>query len=1188
MILIARRRWGAIIGAAFIAASTACRPEAERAPVEELYTTRMLGLSYLQRNQLAEAESSFKTITRLAPDDPAGFADLGLTYLQAGRYEDAEKQLRRARELDPGSTEVALALAKLYALTGRQSDARAVLERLRADTTVNARVLFALAELEAPRGDMPAARGYERRLRDVLAVAPANLAARLKLVDALARRGEADSVVRHLEEVRRVPPAPPREAKTHLDSAIQLLRARKLAESRPVLDRFFRSMEVTAPYQASLDDVRWTQGPIPGRPVLTFAPKDFVALRKVRERATVDLARFTDATSEVGLPPGEPVSGDAATGSQATLTALAAGDVDGDGTSDLFVSLWSPQRQTSVARLYRVQGGFVGDATERSGISLPRGAAHATFADYDNDGWLDLFVIGGDARGHLFRNRGNGTFVDVSAAARVSDVRGARKGLFVDLDHDGDLDLLLIASAQRTVYRNNLDGTFTDATSSFALAGGGDARDAVFGDFDGDGRVDIFIASATGSNVLLRNGSPQRLTDVTPASGLAGSSGSGAAAAGDYNNDGSLDLFVAGANGSESQLWLNKGNASFTRDTRSSQAMQGLRFTAGLATAFIDYDNDGWLDLLVAGTPVARSNSPAGVVLLRNDRTGRFVDRSAVVPNPVRAAGATGIALSDVDDDGDQDLLLIDATGSPRLLRNDFGNSNLAVKVELKALRTGSGKNNAFGIGARLELRAGQIYQTRVVTGPVTHFGLGPHLKADVLRVEWPNGVPQTVYFPGSDQDVVESEMLKGSCALAYTWDGKRFRFVTDAMWRSALGMPLGLMAGGGGSAYAPAGASQEYLRIPGDALQPRDGRYVLQLTEELWETAYADEVKLLTVDHPDSVDVFVDERFVPPGPVKLRLFQVGKRDLPRSAIDDRGDDVLPALRETDDVYVSNLTPTQYQGVVEPHDLIMDLGDAAGGAGTFLFLRGWIYPTDASINVALAQQSAIKLASPSLEVRDASGRWRTVIADIGFPSGKDKTVVIDLAGKFPTADHRVRIRTNMQIYWDQAFVARALTDAPAKVTTLTPVSADLHFRGFSRMYRKGGRYGPYWFAYDEVTKESPWRPIEGAFTRFGNVLPLLKDPDDMYVIMGPGDEATIEFDASSAKSLPRGWRRDFLLYTDGWIKDSDLNTAFGTTVNPLPYHGVRAYPFGPADAYPTDQRRQRYLREYNTRVVKRR
>ncbi|HET6702898.1 MAG TPA: CRTAC1 family protein, partial [Gemmatimonadaceae bacterium] len=972
------------------------------------------------------------------------------------------------------------------------------------------------------------------------------------------------------------------QARAALDSAIQLLRAGRAPDARPTLDRLFGLLEGTAPYQASLDDVKWTEGPIPGRVGLTFAPQSFVSLVGVRERATVDVARFTDATSEAGFAGAQAPPASGAPAGPEGSAALAAADVDGDGIDDVFIS--TPPSQGAAARLYRVQGGFVQDVTERSNIPRSAGASHATFADYDNDGWIDLFVIDGERRGRLFRNRGDGTFAEAPASAGVSDVQGARKALFADLDHDGDLDLLLVGTGGRTVYRNNLDGTFTEATAAYGFAGGGNARDAVFGDFDGDGRIDVFVTIEDGSDVLLHNGGIQRFTDVTAVSGLAGSNGSSAVAAADYDNDGFLDLFIARASGGEPALWRNRGDGTFTRDRRSTGAVQVLRTTAVSAATFVDHDNDGWLDLVVVGTPTTQGAGSRGVFLFRNDGTGRFLDRSAIIPDDVRAAGATAIAVSDVDDDGDQDLLIVDGAGRPRLLRNELGNSNLAVRVELKALGTGSGKNNAFGIGARLELRAGEIYQTRVVTGRVTHFGLGPHLKADVLRIEWPNGVPQTVYLPGSDQDVVEREMLKGSCAFVYTWDGKRFRFVTDAMWRSALGMPLGLM--GGGSAFAPAGASQEYVRIPGEALQPRDGRYVLQLTEELWETAYADEVKLIAVDHPDSVDVFVDERFVPPGPLELRLFQVARRELPRSATDERGHDVLPALRASDDAYVSNLTPTQYQGVVEPHDLILDLGDAAGRPGTFLFLRGWIYPTDASINVALSQQSAIKVASPSLEVRDGNGRWRTAIADIGFPSGKDKTIIVDLAGKFPTADGRVRIRTNMQIYWDEAFVARDVANGPAKITTLAPVSADLHARGFSRMYRKGGRYGPYWFDYDDVSKSSPWRPIEGAFTRFGDVLPLLRDPDDMYVIMGPGDEATIQFDASTASTLPPGWRRDFLLYTDGWIKDSDLNTAFGTTVDPLPFHGAQSYPYGPGDAYPSGAAHQRYLREYNTRVVK--
>jgi hypothetical protein len=452
--------------------------------------------------------------------------------------------------------------------------------------------------------------------------------------------------------------------------------------------------------------------------------------------------------------------------------------------------------------------------------------------------------------------------------------------------------------------------------------------------------------------------------------------------------------------------------------------------------------------------------------------------------------------------------------------------------------------------------------------------------------VQWTNGVPETIYFPGTDADVLEREQLKGSCAFLYTWDGKGFRFVTDVMWRSALGMPLGIMAGGRGAAYAPAQPSQEYLRIPGDALAPRDGRYVLQLTEELWETAYMDEVRLVAVDHPDSVEVFVDERFVPPGPVSLRMFNAVQRRAPLSAIDAQGRDVLPELREKDDRYISNLVPTRYQGLVEPHELILDLGPDAGRAGSALYLRGWIYPTDASINVAISQQNRLHVALPTLEVRNARGDWQTV-SSIGFPSGKDKTIVVGLAGVFPTRDHHVRIRTNMRIHWDQAFVALEADQAPVRATTLRPTTADLHFRGYSRPYRKGGRDGPHWFDYDSVTRDSPWRTITGAFTRFGDVRALLQGPDDMYVIMAPGDEMTVEFDATSASAVPAGWRRTFLLYTDGWIKDADLNTAHGQSVEPLPFHAIKSYPYAAGEAYPSDSARARYQREFNTRILRR-
>jgi hypothetical protein len=793
---------------------------------------------------------------------------------------------------------------------------------------------------------------------------------------------------------------------------------------------------------------------------------------------------------------------------------------------------------------------------------------------------------GGGGGGALFRSVGGGRFRDAAGSAGVAETATVARALFVDFDHDGDLDLLLATPAGTRAYRNNLDGTFSEMAAQMGIASGG-SRDVAFGDFDGDGHIDLVIVGDDGRLRLWRNLSQGRFEDATAASGLGGVSRAGAVAVGDYDNDGFLDLFVTSLDGGgEPALYHNRGDGTFEPDARARELRRKLRGVAGLDAAFFDFDNDGLLDLIVVGKPAASPAGGRGVLLFRNDPTRGFEDYSSILPESLRAGRA--VAVADVDQDGDLDLVVVGWDGRPRLLRNDGGNVNQYVKVRLVGLRQGSGKNNAFGLGATLELRARDLYQLRLVTDRVTHFGLGRRLKADVLRVGWPNGVSQTVYYPGTEEDVLEQQILKGSCPFLYTWDGHRFSFVTDVMWRSALGMPLGIMAGGSDIAAAPPHASREYMRVPGAALVPRDGRYVLQITEELWETGYLDQVKLLVVDHPDSEDVYVNEGFVPPapGPAALRLYPVSRPRPPIAATDEQGTDWLAALRARDDRYVAPLTLTRYQGIATLHDLILDFGDLSGLDSVHLFLAGWIFPTDASINLALAQRGKAGVIFPYLEVKDPQGRWRRV-ADVGFPSGKSKTVVVDLTGKFLSTDHRLRLRTNMEIYWDQAFVAAGGAESPAVITTLDPAAADVHYRGFSRLSRKGGRYGPEWPAYGDVSRESPWEPIVGAYTRYGDVLPLVRAPDDMYVIIAPGDEATLTFDANAAPPLAPGWTRDFLLYTDAWLKDSDRNTAAGNTVTPLPFHGMSRYPYGADEAYPKDAAHQRYLEAYNTRQVKR-
>src|SRR5882672_1512424 len=272
--------------------AVACREK----PIDQgaLITARTIGLDDLQRGRLAEAEQEFRTVIALAPRDPLGYANLGLTYLRAGRYGEAESQLDRARRLDPKSPDIALIIAKLYSLTGRAADARRVLGAIPPD----ARVLYALAELDRAHGDS----AYADRLRQVLDRVPANRAVRLRLADALLRLGQTDSTVRYLEEVRRVRPAPPREAKPYLEATLQALRAGRFQDARAAFDRFLRIMEVTAPYQAALAEVDGIEGPLVGRPVLAFSPQSLITMRGIASGPNAGKIQFTDVTGEAGFP----------------------------------------------------------------------------------------------------------------------------------------------------------------------------------------------------------------------------------------------------------------------------------------------------------------------------------------------------------------------------------------------------------------------------------------------------------------------------------------------------------------------------------------------------------------------------------------------------------------------------------------------------------------------------------------------------------------------------------------------------------------------------------------------------------------------------------------------------------------------------------------------------------------------
>jgi hypothetical protein len=248
-----------------------------------------------------------------------------------------------------------------------------------------------------------------------------------------------------------------------------------------------------------------------------------------------------------------------------------------------------------------------------------------------------------------------------------------------------------------------------------------------------------------------------------------------------------------------------------------------------------------------------------------------------------------------------------------------------------------------------------------------------------------------------------------------------------------------------------------------------------------------------------------------------------------------------------------------------------------------LLLTAWIDYADSTSNLA-ASQAGAQLIPPSVQVKDARGEWQTVIAQMGFPAGLPKTMTVDLTGKFLCDDASVRIVTSMRIYWDQILVDTSGGAFPTRVTETPPLSAELRWRGFPREYSPDGRK-PLIYDYRTIEPGAPWKAHLGNYTRYGDVRELLLAPDDLYVITRNGDELQVDFDARQLPALPAGWKRDFLLYADGFGKDMDLNSARPETLGELPYHGMKSYPYAAGDRYPTDRRHQEYLERYNTRTV---
>jgi len=485
-------------------------------------------------------------------------------------------------------------------------------------------------------------------------------------------------------------------------------------------------------------------------------------------------------------------------------------------------------------------------------------------------------------------------------------------------------------------------------------------------------------------------------------------------------------------------------------------------------------------------------------------------------------------------------------------------------------------KNLKSALSAKVEVKAGARYAKQTYAGVPLVFRLGTEQAVETVRITWPNGLIQNEFNrPINRVNVIkEAPRLSGSCPMVFTWNGSEFGLITDVLGVAPLG------ASSGDGQYFPVD-HDEYVTIPGASLKARDGVFHVRFTEELREVSYIDQLKLIAVDHPQSVDIVTNEKFKSPPFPEFRLFGVKKRIYPLAARDQRGADVRDKLLRQDSEFPDSFHRDQ-TAVAEMHTLDLDFGNAAASNRAVLVLHGWVDWPDGSTFLAAAQEHK-DLTFPYLQVKDAAGNWKTVIEDMGMPSGRPKRMAVDLTGKFLTPSRQIRIVTNLCIYWDEIYLVDDDAPPPARLTTIPMLSADLHFRGFSKITTDPQRKQPEKFDYNTVSETAMWNPTPGLYTRYGDVKPLLTDLDDRLVIMGSGDEIALSFEATQLPPLQSGWTRDYLLLVDGWAKDADANTAFSQSVLPLPFHAMTSYPYPPTQHYPEDPAHNEYQQIYNTR-----
>jgi tetratricopeptide (TPR) repeat protein len=1108
---------GGVLAAGLCACGTGNKlPKKSSKVYTEAVSAFYIGLGALQVGDDVHADSKLSEFTTLVPGEPAGWANWGVLALRQRKLDVSSQRIERARSLAPENDQIYQLLGLLESSRGNSVNAIADWRKAVEINPRNYRAAYQLAEEVERQGDANGDAEYQHLIQKILAAQPDNLAAQLELVRVAAKSGDAATLHSALAKISSRSLNWPPEVKAQL-AALHTAADEPNLRAAATRTTFLRNTLMRVPeFRESLAVLKAPPGEEaePFTHFLRLPSPDFAPAA-----ADTSLA-FT-------LKP--VLGGDAATWTWIGAVAL------GSTGAPVIAQANGREVRLSTGAAFPFPGGSSGTAP------LPEAILQI---DFNYDFKTDL-VLAGAGGVRLMRQDSSDKFTDVTASTKLPKTitSASYTGAWAaDIEADGDLDIVLgEKDGVPEVLRNNGDDTFT-AIQPFPGVSG--IRAFAWADFDSDGNDDAAIVDGAARLHIFHNERQGQFREVPLPANLQTVKALGVA---DTDNDGVLDLLAVESNGSIVSVSFNEMSGwSVTPLVQTPNPTAMLAGEVRLEIA--DLDNNGALDLILSPVGGPAGQPATAPLIWLGDATSKFtlLDHT---PGP-----STIFDIADLSANGRLDLLGFDANGKP-VQGVNHGSKNYHWQVVRPHAKqaVGDQRINPFGVGGEIEIRSGLLVQKQPINGPQLHFGLGNQSSAEVVRVVWPNGTVRAEFGVKADQEVVTEQRLKASCPFLFAWNGTRMEFIKDAVpWGSAIGLRINTL---GSAKIATTG---EWYKIRRDQLVPHGGYYDLRITAELWEVYYYDRLALMTVDHPAGTEIYVDERFVIP-PSKLGFTTVATPHKIARAMDDNGDDVTDIVNTLDGRALDSFGRGQYQGITRDHYVEIDLGDHAPTSGPlYLIAQGSIHDTESSLNVAITQGNRWHAKGLSVEVPDGHGGWTTAQSDLGFPAGRKKTVLFNLTNIFrPGTPRRVRLRTNLEIYWDCIEWAQGDPGAQVKTKTLDAVVADLHYRGYSTIDRPDAGAPEVPNYYEILGTKQRWRDLIGYYTRYGDVRELLNRVDDRYVIVNSGDEMSLRF--AEQPPPPAGWLRDFIVVGDGWIKDGDFNSTFSKTVLPLPYHAKQEY-----------------------------